>query len=500
MATSSSNYYKSHLDNLGKENKQLKQKLDKIERENRDLKKSIYDLTIKYHMATAGGGHAGAGHHNHVRPKAFNVDHALLPDSPLPESPVLTTEHPHPAPAPAASAAMKHHLASTDDSPSERKGRGREDLRRFQSKHTFKGHTGAVYCVGFAPSGRLLASGSFDKSVRLWDLTQQKEVACLAEHQLNISDLAWASDSSELLSAGFDSVAKLWDVNKAESIRTFAATGFLQAVQFNPTDKNLVFVGSTSKQVLMFDKRQNEPVLTFANDAMVNTIYVYKDGEFFLSGDSEGNIKLWDTKSPNAPIDKVENEEGHKPISHIHLSSTQASEEEGHYLAVNSFDNVLRVYDRGSGIIGGGKEAAERPLGSKLKLVSSLTGHKNHNWPIKSAFHVGKDYGRASFKPASDFDIPTTEASEDPSDKKHSQREKSVTDRLMLATGSADNHAYLFDLGLRNEVTGELVQKLEGHTGRVYAVNFHPSEPLLASASADHSIKLWCPKSVPRGY
>jgi hypothetical protein len=73
-----------------------------------------------------------------VRPKAFNVDHALLPDSPLPESPVLTTEHPHPAPAPAASAAMKHHLASTDDSPSERKGRGREDLRRFQSKHTFK--------------------------------------------------------------------------------------------------------------------------------------------------------------------------------------------------------------------------------------------------------------------------------------------------------------------------------------------------------------------------
>jgi hypothetical protein len=52
---------------------------------------------------------------------------------------------------------------------------------------------------------------------------------------------------------------------------------------------------------------------------------------------------------------------------------------------------VLRVYDRGSGIIGGGKEAAERPLGSKLKLVSSLTGHKNHNWPIKSAFHVGKD-------------------------------------------------------------------------------------------------------------
>lgn len=105
-----------------------------------------------------------------------------------------------------------------------------------------QGHTGAVYCVGFAPSGRLLASGSFDKSVRLWDLTQQKEartffacvrvrsmmlmgaslgaqIACLAEHQLNISDLAWSSDSAELLSGGFDRIAKLWDTNKLESTR-----------------------------------------------------------------------------------------------------------------------------------------------------------------------------------------------------------------------------------------------------------------------------------------
>lgn len=98
-------------------------------------------------------------------------------------------------------------------------------------------------------------------------------------------------------------------------------------------DKNLVFVGSTSKQIIAFDKRQSEPVATFTNDAMVNTMYVsdpsfqrctvnlhavlrphgryvYKNGEFLLSGDSVGNIKLWDLKSPHAPLDKVENEEG----------------------------------------------------------------------------------------------------------------------------------------------------------------------------------------------
>ena len=37
----------------------------------------------------------------------------------------------------------------------------------------------------------------------------------------------------------------------------------------------------------------------------------------------------------------------------------------------------------------------------------------------------------------------------------------------------------------------ELVQKLEGHQDRVYSAAFHPTEPLLASCSADFTIRLW---------
>jgi COMPASS component SWD3 len=42
------------------------------------------------------------------------------------------------------------------------------------------------------------------------------------------------------------------------------------------------------------------------------------------------------------------------------------------------------------------------------------------------------------------------------------------------------------------------MQRLEGHTDRVYAVNFHPTEPILASCSADSTIKVWGP-AVARG-
>lgn len=115
---------------------------------------------------------AMAHHHHHqggasgrlaARP-TFNVDHALLPDSPL-DSPTLVMGgvagdvFPTAPPVDATAAAIKHHLTS-DDGVSERKGpvfvcargmvcspltlsvrtvgRGREDQRRFHSKHTFK--------------------------------------------------------------------------------------------------------------------------------------------------------------------------------------------------------------------------------------------------------------------------------------------------------------------------------------------------------------------------
>ena len=66
---------------------------------------------------------------------------------------------------------------------------------------------------------------------------------------------------------------------------------------------------------------------------------------------------------------------------------------------------------------------------------------------------------------------------------------------VLLATGSADNDTYLFDVGGGNG-SGELIQRLRGHTDRVYTVDFHPLEPLLASASADFTVRLWAPPTL----
>jgi WD40 repeat protein len=61
---------------------------------------------------------------------------------------------------------------------------------------------------------------------------------------------------------------------------------------------------------------------------------------------------------------------------------------------------------------------------------------------------------------------------------------------LILASGSMDPYVYLYDVGA-GDGQYEVLQKLSGHTDRVYDVDFHPVGHVLASGSADFSVKVW---------
>lgn len=64
----------------------------------------------------------------------------------------------------------------------------------------------------------------------------------------------------------------------------------------------------------------------------------------------------------------------------------------------------------------------------------------------------------------------------------------SIEGSFLIATGSAEPYAYIFDIG---NPKGGLLQKLRGHQNRVYSASFHPFNPILATSSADSTIKLW---------
>lgn len=380
---------------------------------------------------------------------------------------------------------------------------------------------------------------------------------------------------------------------------SLSSSDSLTNLLFTISDNAIFFNGTSRKVLCCVDRRKGDTVLVLRNEAMINSLYVHRDGNYVLSADSSGYLKTWDVRTGKC-VQSVLNESSKKPISHIALSmgltmttgagvldfeslslqdsvsssSTASSvvgntgavrapsptsppvlqdtnqllgrvEEEPRYLAVNSYDNVVRIYDR---------QTPNTP-----KVVQALKGYKNKNWPIKSSFFcfpqsssmgggiiggsgnagVGSNSGgsKAPFASALGASSSSPSASSTSSpvavpvasslpvtsglrrtasqmDFEHFNADDTMStgsssaggmtsgekdlmgnpigsnnnnNNVLLATGSADPYVYVYNVS----GGGELVQRLEGHTDRVYAVAFSPVEPVLASVSADFTCKIW---------
>eukprot|EP01112_Ceratiomyxa_fruticulosa_P015161 TRINITY_DN4430_c0_g1_i1.p1 TRINITY_DN4430_c0_g1~~TRINITY_DN4430_c0_g1_i1.p1 ORF type:complete len:525 (-),score=69.72 TRINITY_DN4430_c0_g1_i1:32-1606(-) len=501
-------YYLSHMEALSKENKAMKARLDQLDRENRDLKKSIYDLSVRFDMMNNQLGRQF---------KPFDIDS-------IAETTTTTSSLGYEF--------SKKTENGITDMPSDGSsslgvdiGIGKSSERQFFSKFTLRGHTAAVYSVKFCNSGKFLASGGFDKSIRVWDFSSQSEIALLQEHTSQVSDLCWSSDDSELISGAFDRTVRLWDITKACQLTSYTTAGFVQSVVFHPRDKNIFFAANTQKHVLVFDKRTSQSIAIIENDSIINTIHVERDGVHILSGDSNGFIKMWDSRAAtniSIPFSNSENENTsnthaidnssnkiqvgsglvdsmnitdisefnsirtRSPISHIHISPN-IDDDNRRFLGVNSYDNILRIYDRGVGI------SASKPVASlsTMPLINTVSGHKNKNWPIKSSFFQGRDYQMVQGK-AKDTQVGDLKEEDEEDEYDGVKIERSIHESLLIATGSADNCAYIYDVSLIR--AGVLLNRLEAHTDRVYAVNFHPVVPILAFCSADFTVRIWSPK------
>ncbi|MBI5830633.1 MAG: hypothetical protein HZB20_14085, partial [Chloroflexi bacterium] len=72
------------------------------------------------------------------------------------------------------------------------------------------GHTGGVWALSFSPDGRLLASGSADRAVRVWDVTHGVELMVLSGYTSDMLRVAFSRDGRALASA--ESVVWVWGV------------------------------------------------------------------------------------------------------------------------------------------------------------------------------------------------------------------------------------------------------------------------------------------------
>ncbi|KAG5461869.1 MAG: WD40-repeat-containing domain protein [Olpidium bornovanus] len=217
-----------------------------------------------------------------------------------------------------------------------------------------QGHSAAVYVVQHSPCGKFLASGSFDKAVKIWDTVstpkeRPSQVACFRDHNLNVSDVSWSADSAALVSGAYDQTCKTWAIEEQKLSGSFDCEGFVQCVAFHPQDRNVFFYGTSRNVLAVVDTRKggSDATLIIRNDAMVNTLLLplprhthtytltpfakvparfffrsqpHGDGVYVVTGDALGTVKTWDVRVGKC-VHSFLNEPTRKPLSHIAMCS-----------------------------------------------------------------------------------------------------------------------------------------------------------------------------------
>ena len=156
------------------------------------------------------------------------------------------------------------------------------------------GHSDTVYGLSFSPDAKLLATGSADKFVKVWEVPSAKFVKSLEGHTHHVLDVGWSADGKLIASAGGDNTVKVWDYEKGEQARTIAAHT-KQVTRLLFVGKKMEFVtAGGDNQVKMFNASNGGNVKTFAGASdFIYAIGVNPEGTFVVSGGEDGIVRVY---------------------------------------------------------------------------------------------------------------------------------------------------------------------------------------------------------------
>lgn len=217
--------------------------------------------------------------------------------------------------------------------------------------YTLEGHANSIAAIALSPDGKFFASGSYDRTLKLWHLGTGALVSTLEGHLEPVLAVVFSLDGRLLISGSVDDSIRLWDVatgTLVSKLTETAASVMALSVKISPDGQALVS-GSDDHTVKIWHLQTGRILRSITHPRAVSAVEISPDGRILVSGSNDNVIRLWNFSTGVLLHSLTEHQ---RDINSLTISP------DSKLLASGSSDNTIKLWDMRRG-----------------QLLKTLTGH-----------------------------------------------------------------------------------------------------------------------------
>ncbi len=339
-------------------------------------------------------------------------------------------------------------------------------VREQREMRVMRGHTKRVYTATFSRDGHVFATGSGDRTVRLWDAKTGGLLKTFEGHGKAITSVTFSADATRLYTGSLDETIRIWDTATGQVIRTLEAqSGAKCAVRSLVVNReeSRIAAGCGDSTIRIWDIDTGRPVFEFdRHNGAVTAIAFSPDGANLVSASRDGTMLLWAIPAGTALAFEPTHRDSVKSV---------AFSTDGRRVISGSTDKTAIIWEVASRaplhILEGHENAVEAVAldASGTRAVTGSVDRSLRLWNARTGEVIAVLRGHGAAVRTVAFS-PTGER---------------------IVSGSSDFTARLWDA----RPAKHLGALLEGHTDAVNQADFNDDGTRMVTASRDGTARVW---------